>query len=141
MALRAKDLEDNEDVFWYYAEVLNPLSYLDSFILDPSEEKIQAKAEHAIVGSALFGIPSYGMWLLSGGGATPAAARGARPGMLAIYGVKQHIQKTVVGAAVTTARRLPGAVALAVLYGIGHGLQSAYYDLSGMHIGDLRFVR
>ena len=141
MPRRAKDLEDNEDVFWYYTEVLNPLSYLDSVIVDPSVEKVQAKAEHAFVGSALFGIPSYGMWLLSGGGATPAAACGARPGMMAIYGVKQHIQKTVLGAAVTTARRLPGAVALAVLYGIGHGLQSAYYDLSGMHIGDLRFVR
>jgi hypothetical protein len=67
LARRAKDLEDSEDVFWYYTEVLNPLSYLDSVILDPSEEKVKAKAEHALVGSALFGIPSYGMWLLSGG--------------------------------------------------------------------------
>jgi hypothetical protein len=120
---------------------LNPLSYLDSVIVDPSREKVAAKSEHALVGSALFGIPSYGMWLLSGGGATPAAARGARPGMMAIYGVKQHIQKTFVGAAVNTARRLPGAVALAVLFGIGQGLQSAYYEYSGMHIGDIRFVR
>ncbi len=140
MARRAKDLEDNEDVFWYYTEVLNPLSYLDSVIIDPSEEKIKAKGEHFVAGTALFGIPTYATWLLGGGGAT-AGARGARPGMLAMYGVKQHIHKTVVGAAVQTARRLPGAVALAVLFGIGHGLQSAYHDLSGMHIGDLRFVR
>ena len=38
-------------------------------------------------------------------------------------------------------RKLPGAFALAALYGIGHGLQSAYHSLSGMHIGDIRFVR
>ena len=44
-------------------------------------------------------------------------------------------------ASMAAARKLPGAFALAALYGIGHGLQSAYYSLSGMHIGDIRFSR
>ena len=143
MSRRFKEVAEGDSYYeavLYFGEVLNPFSYVDSVLLDRSPEKLKAKAEHALVGSILYGVPAYGSWLLGGGGATPGA-RGAPPGFRAMIGVKQHIQKTVVGAAAQTVRRLPGAVALAVLYGIGHGLQSAYYDLSGMHIGDLRFVR
>ena len=129
LARRAKNLEDNEDVFWYFAEVLNPLSYLDSVILDPTTEKISAKGEHAAVAAGLFGIPVYATWLLSGGGATPVAARGARPGMLAMYAAKQHIQKTVlVGATRAVRKSLP----VALVTGMYLGVRGYYHHLASL---------
>ena len=38
-------------------------------------------------------------------------------------------------------RRIPAVTAATVLYGVVSYLQDAYFDLSGMHIGDMRFVR
>lgn len=38
-------------------------------------------------------------------------------------------------------RRTPGMIASAALVGMGLYLQNAYYNLSGMYIGDIRFNR
>lgn len=119
MARRAKDIEDNEDVFWYYAEVLNPLSYLDSFFFDPSKEKMLAKTEHAAVAGTIFGSTAFSMWALSGGGAgQPMWFNTLRPGAREVWAVKQHIYQTVAKAAGHSVRHLwkayPGLWAAAV---------------------------
>ena len=44
-------------------------------------------------------------------------------------------------AAMFAVRRTPGMIAGAALFGAGMWLQSMYYDLSGMYIGDIRFSR
>lgn len=51
--------------------------------------------------------------------------------------IAQHAARGAVGAA----KRIPGAIALGVLYGAGNILQGMYHDLSGMFIGDLRWHR
>ena len=130
MAKRMKDLEDKSDVFWYYASVLNPLSYLDSFILDPSEEKVKTKAEHAAVGYALYSIPTHAAWMLSGGGATHTAARGARPGWLIAQASKKHIQSTVVQAAYQSAR--PVLAPAAAVAGMYYGVRSYFHHLASL---------
>ncbi len=49
--------------------------------------------------------------------------------------------RTAGRAALFTIRRTPGAIAAAALVGTGLFLQDLYHDLSGMHIGDIRFNR
>lgn len=149
MARRIKNIEDNEDVFWYYAEVLNPLSYLDSFILNPSREKMAAKTEHALVAGTIFSATAFSGWALSGGGAgQPMWFNTLRPGAREVWAVKQHIYKTAVSSASNVVRQsfkiVPGLWAAALGAGIVHAGDAVLDYLTGGYAGilpDVNFMK
>lgn len=62
-----------------------------------------------------------------------------------LYGKKYLLRQGLMhggrAAGAYIARRIPAITAMGVLYAAGNYLQSLQFDLSGMHIGDIRFVR
>ncbi len=76
--MRIKQVEKPEDVIWYFASVLSPMSYFD-LVMDPSEEQLAETAEHTLVAGGLLTLAATIPWALSGGGASMGMWFGSLP--------------------------------------------------------------
>ena len=101
--MRSKDVQTNWDAVRYIIQGINPIGYLDFDKYSTSEGR-KEKAEHLAIGSTIWGSSAFGVWALSGGGASMPMWFGAmRPGIRETWAVKQHVWKTIGQQAVRTA--------------------------------------
>ena len=94
--MRFEDLETEEDIFWFYVEALNPVTYFDYRNYSTAERRGE-KAEKAVLASVIYGSAAAGAHAFTGGGAHNLynLVNATRPGAMHVWAAKQHIVKTV----------------------------------------------
>lgn len=144
--MRAKDVEDPYDFLIYGFEIVNPLGYV--MIAFDDDPDLVEKAEHALILGGSVATAFHLVTAMGTGGYWANLPPGAKA---RFFAQKKFLGDLTVAAARTAGkaahrgvgvvRRHPGVIAASVLFGAGMFLQDLYHDLSGMHIGDMRFVR
>ncbi len=141
--MRIKEVETDEDVVYYMASVISPLSYAE-LAMDPTKENAAEAAEHALVGTAILGTAVFATWAISGGGASMGMWFGATtPTMFTITAVKidmahQTAQGTAnLGRAVAASpyARALGWLGLGLFAYIGI-LETIQYGIQDVWLGD-----
>ena len=125
--------EEADEFFQFGQDIFTPFSVYQ-FSKEPSMENLYKASFIPVMAGTGFTLASL-LNTMPGQGYNFVRGMAVKADNLRF--IAHHTGRALVG----SVKRLPGAIAMAALYGAGHVLQDMYHGLSGMFIGDIRWHR